>query len=67
MAHGLWHFFVGISSLYLWQAIDKDRHESAITGYELQPRFNFPEAIAYLLDVSTGASTGNGALLASKE
>lgn len=40
--HGMWHCFVGFSSFYLWQSIDKDRSEEGkIVKCQYQPRFQF--------------------------
>ena len=40
--HGMWHCFVGMSSFFLWQCIDKDKiNDSQIIKFSNQERYNF--------------------------
>ena len=41
--HGMWHCFVGISSVYLRQMIPKDQYEKGVDHYDTQQRYGFWE------------------------
>jgi Protein of unknown function (DUF3522) len=51
--HGMWHCFVGISSFFLWQSIDKDRViSSEIIKYPNQPRFEIRFVLKKILTLN---------------
>ena len=48
--HGMWHCFVGFSSFFLWQSIDKDRaDDTKILKCAYQTRFTFWSVLKHIL------------------
>jgi hypothetical protein len=47
--HGMWHCFVGISSFFLWQSIDKDCPEPGVLKCEPQKRYEFFSVLKAIL------------------